>query len=248
MSRWKRTFARSLYGLSAPVLILLFATVPLDAAVAAGEHHAEIRGNITVWAKNYRQPAKDVPVVLTDSRGATDVSYTDVKGDYRFLVHAPGTYTLSILYKSYCPVHRPRFSMLGGDSIKFDFDLLLCIFPESFNHTQSTGIVPYQEETITAANGNEALVAYGGKTNGELESHYENMKIPGSPDVQLPVTIRFERYTIQGDSASLDRQTKSLRITGRIYFADGGERLSYEGSCLVLKLEQSNPQPHPCIP
>jgi hypothetical protein len=60
------------------------------------------------------------------------------------------------------------------------------------------------------------------------------------------VTIRFGTYTVQANTANLDRKTKTLRAEGDVSIADGFDNPPRKVSCVLLDLSQTGPLPKQC--
>lgn len=212
---------------------------------ARADGTAKIHGNVTVCA-GYKFPARRIPIVLLDNKGQTWTTRTDQDGNYSVVVPAPAVYSMSISHQSYCRVRRPSFDALSEDNLIFDFELLLCPNLESFTEKPAPAIAPYREEQVLTPEGNTLILAYGDRKDRGKEIHYEGIVDSANPDLRLPVTVRFKRYTLQGDSASFDRDQMRLTLEGKIFVANGGAREAYGEPCVNVWLGAPDPRPLPC--
>lgn len=220
-------------------VLVFFAINQLWLPQAAGAaDRATIHGNVTLWV-GYARRVLGVPIQLHNTEGMTWEGHTDDNGDYNIVVPAPGEYTLSITYASYCRVHRPSFETRAGEDLRFNFDLLLCVHVETFNGGAGASITPYREDIIPLiGTDSRVIVAYGSRNEGNAETNYAGIRVPRSPGLTLPVTIRIGKYTVQGDSANLDRRRMLVTLTGKIFFAAGADPEAYSKPCAVVSLAQ----------
>jgi len=210
-----------------------------------GSDQPQVHGTVTLWTTRsiHRQ---GVSVILRDRTGnAVEELYTDKIGDYVLPIPTPGLYSLTVSYKSFCPAGQPVFQVADGQVLRFDFDLLLCVHPESFDRRAGTSLVPVRDETIKASNGINVMVSYGRKLIGAGEVQFEGPHPLEAPDLILPVVIRFDRFTLRADRATYDIGKKLLKAKGKVAVSNGITP-SENTDCAVIRLYDTPLIPQHC--
>ena len=238
MIRCKRSRVYDILSLLATACLL---TSPFEAADVS----TSISGTVTAWTK-YPRHLQGVPITIQDDRGEITETFTDKEGRYLMFVEPSRSYRISISYKSYCHVHRPTVRVESGDQLTFDFDLLLCLYGESFDGRPVRNIVPYHEDRIPMAADREAIIVYGSRTDDGAETRYGKLQIPFHPEVGLPIRILIGRYTIQADSALLDDNSLQATLEGRIAISNGTGLETRAEPCVTFFLKSAEPKLEPC--
>ena len=247
-------------------LVLIATLWPVSGLAWSGG--VEVRGR--VFELDSGAPAR-VPGAVVEFRSAgggdpghTVAVKTNQLGDYNVLLDPGIDYAVTVTLSYFCPVHRPPFRLSPGPAVRFDFTLTTHHppTPEIFGELPApgqptremyydlySGIPFYFEEEIPArenSGGPSAIIAFGTRRNGETRRGYASLPIEGHPGVHLPVTVSFGTYTVRGDTALLDRNTRVLTVQGNVQVEDGRDAPPTAAPCATVRLDSLEVDLHSC--
>ena len=173
--------------------------------------------------------------VITFNTGKEIPCYSD--GDD---AHSPiaGEYTVEVVFRGFCSVHRPPFHVRNGEPLEFDCLLVDCPTVDS----SSNVLIPertYQEQSL-GQHGN-VIVASGPRKELAERIKYGSISSAHYPDKHAPVTIRFGTYTVQAEAVTLDEKTKALKAEGYVSIQDGRADASHTERCVVIHTANVEP-------
>lgn len=175
---------------------------------------------------------------------------TNQRGEYEVLLDSEYDYTMAVVGQMLCAMHRPPFRPLRNSALKFDFRTTNCgiidgfwakpshsrphddrFYYRPYYRSEYDSRVPYWffEESVALGEGDYPwlVVAFGQRNDDGHRVSYGPFRIWPNPmelaKYRLPVTIRFDTYTVQADLVNWDQNARMLRAEGGVLIADGGK-------------------------
>jgi hypothetical protein len=192
-------------------------------------------------------------------------------GEYHAALLQEGEYTASVRSQGMCTVHRPPFHWKSGEMLRFDFMTVICPdidligMPESVDGDEKGNIsgesrdtlMFYKERNIYFGTHDEKslMIAFGASIREGDQVRYQSYDsllgrspiFPSRlPEGHLPVTVRFENFTISSDTAVLNKRDRLLVTAGNVSISDGTNTPSRTASCMLVDLKQSSLHLDPC--
>jgi len=231
---------------------------------------AKVSGSVYLL-RDTAAPMPLVAVWFLRSDGEKFKATTNNVGAYEILLDPGYDYTVTAAGNQVCAIHRPVFRPKPGSALKFDFTTTMCgnieyrvvgeprsdlkkndnrlLFRQYYRGSYDPN-VPYWffEESIAVGESKDDLwlvVAFG-QRDGDAQVKYGPFRVPKFPVSRLPVTISFDTYTVQADSAVFDQKNRTLRVEGDVLVADGTNDPPRKASCVLLDLRKTQPLPTVC--
>ena len=239
---------------------------------SGGHAAANVSGTVSVLDDDIAVvPGAIVSFLRSD--GQKVKATTNQAGKYEVVLDPGYDYTMSVAGQELCEMHRPPFRPRRASALKFDFTTTICgtidgvfrgesnskpnddrRFYRHYYRSSYDPRVPYWffEESVPFGKAEDSwlVVAFGERDGDQQRVRYGPFRlphhIPGFAPNRLPVTIRFDTYTVQADGVELDEKTKTLKAEGRVLVSDGLKNPSREASCVVFDLSRTEPFPKQC--
>jgi len=231
---------------------------------------AKVSGSVYLL-RDTSAPMPLVAVWFLRSDGEKFKAITNNVGAYEILLEPGYDYTVTAAGDQLCAIHRPPFRPKSGSTFKFDFTTTMCgnieyrvvgepqtdlkkndnrlLFRQYYRSSYDPS-VPYWffEESIALGEtkNDQWLVVAFGQLDADTQIKYGPFRIPKFPASRLPVTVSVDTFTIQADSAVLDKKSRTLRVEGNVAVAEGTDDPPRKASCVLLDLRKIQPWPMPC--
>jgi hypothetical protein len=245
-------------------LLFLGILVALSLPSLQGESRPGISGTIFIIAHE-RMPLARAKVTFQTKDGRAIEANLKNNGDYEAYLTEEGEYTALVTSPGLCPVHRPPFVWKRGVSIKFDFTMVQCPNINIMtSHTgtetedeRANGVMYYKEQHVSFGHNasHYLIVAFGfsQRADSGIRYHAYDSSVGRSPifpselpEGRLPVLIMFASYTIQATSVTFYEDIRSMKAEGNVLIADGSTSPPRSVSCMILRLDRSEPEPESC--
>jgi hypothetical protein len=234
----------------------------------------DVKGGVsgTIFIVTHQQNKLSKATITFERNDGIEVK-VDVNGEgqYHAALHQEGEYTASVRSQGLCTLNRPPFHWKPGDVLRFDFMTVICpdidliAMPESVDEDEKANVsndsrdtlMFYKERNIHFGTGDEKylIIAFGASTSEGDKVRFQayDSSLGRSPifpshlpEGHLPVTVRFENFTISSDRAVLNRKDRLLMTEGNVSVANGTDTPSSAASCVVIDLKQSALPPASC--
>jgi len=245
---------------------------PVVSFCSPGHADAKVSGTVYVFDGDTAVvPGATVSFLRSDGQSVKVT--TNQVGEYEALLDPEYDYTMSVVSQSLCVIHRPPFRPKRGSVLKFDFRTTNCgfidgvvedasafkphddrrFYREYYRSTYDSRVPHwFFEESISLGDRDYPwlVVAFGERDEHQHGVSYGPFSIPpnimGLAKYRLPVTIRFDTYTVQANVVKLDQETRILRAEGDVLIADGLNDRPREATCFLLDLSRREPRPEQC--
>jgi hypothetical protein len=245
---------------------------PVVSFWSPGHADAKVSGTVYVFDGDTAVvPGATVSFLRSDGQSVKVT--TNQLGEYEVLLDPEYDYTMAVAGQQLCAMHRPPFRALRGSALKFDFRTTICgiidgvfvrgsdskphddrFLYRQYYRSAYDSHAPYWffEESVALGDGDYpwVVVAFGERDEDQHGVSYGPFRIP--PNImklakyRLPVTIRFDTYTVQANGVKLDQKTRILRAEGGVLIADGLNDQPPEATCVLFDLSRKEPRPAQC--
>jgi hypothetical protein len=206
---------------------------------------AKVSGSVSLL-RDTSAPMPLVAVWFHRSDGQNFRAITNSVDAYELFLDPGYDYTVTAGGDQLCAIHRSVFRPKPGSAFKFDFTTTMCghieyrvvgeppsdlkkndnrlLFRQYYRSSYDRNVPCwFFEETIALGESKDDqwLVVAFGQRDGDAQVKYGPFRVPKFPISCLPVTISFDTYTVQADSAVFDQKNRTLQVEGDVLVADG---------------------------
>jgi hypothetical protein len=250
------------------VIRLVLAGLAVSGAMSWCQGAVQASGKVSGFVSPQSDPVSrlfGVSVRFEDAVGRSVTVQTDGDGKYEATLPS-GTYKVTAKgHAALCDSKRPRFLLKPNADIHFTFMLPLCRNNDvmvvggapgaplppiycALEYESDHGESYWDEDYIPLGDNPDDYVAliHGACHKRAQKILYESAPVFDHPDARTPVTIIFGTYTILADSATFDRQGKTVTAEGKVSIFDGTADQPRASHCVRLSVAEREPKPTSC--